>query len=130
MWCNKNCHVEEAKRIRRYNGRVFSLRDEPGVPRAWLPHAQSPGMAMSRSFGDLVMKHYGIISTPVITHHHITSNDLFILLATDGVSFSIGLFCSILICLSGIFSAMYDKSRGVQWARPKMGQAENGLYNN
>ncbi|KAL2940214.1 putative protein phosphatase 2C 38 [Bienertia sinuspersici] len=45
----------------------------------------SPGIAMSRCFGDFVMKHYGIISTPVITHHHITSDDLFILLATDGV---------------------------------------------
>ncbi|XP_057525182.1 probable protein phosphatase 2C 12 [Amaranthus tricolor] len=76
---------EEAKRIRRFNGRVFARRNEAGFPRAWLPDSQSPGMAMSRSFGDLVMKHYGIISTPVITDHHITSNDLFILLATDGV---------------------------------------------
>ncbi|CAO2816717.1 unnamed protein product [Amaranthus hypochondriacus] len=76
---------EEAKRIRRFNGRVFARRNEAGFPRAWLPDSQSPGMAMSRSFGDLVMKHYGIISTPVITHHRITSDDLFILLATDGV---------------------------------------------
>ncbi|KNA21158.1 hypothetical protein SOVF_045990 [Spinacia oleracea] len=76
---------EEANRIRRFKGRVFALRDEPSLQRAWMPHAQSPGMAMSRSFGDLVMKHYGIICTPVITHHHITSDDLFIVLATDGV---------------------------------------------
>lgn len=77
--------TEEADRIRRFNGRVFALRNEPSLQRAWMPHYQSPGMAMSRSFGDIVMKHYGIISTPVVTHHHITSNDLFVLLATDGV---------------------------------------------
>ncbi|XP_021749847.1 probable protein phosphatase 2C 12 [Chenopodium quinoa] len=78
-------NTEEANRIRRFKGRVFALRDEPSLQRAWMPHAQSPGMAMSRSFGDLVMKHYGIICTPVFTHHHITSDDLFIVLATDGV---------------------------------------------
>ncbi|XP_057524185.1 probable protein phosphatase 2C 12 [Amaranthus tricolor] len=76
---------DEALRIRSSNGRVFALRDEPGAPRAWLPRVYSPGMAMSRCFGDFVMKNYGIISDPVITHHHITSHDQFILLATDGI---------------------------------------------
>ena len=41
---------------------------------------------MSRSFGDFVMKKHGIISNPVLTHHCITSDDLFIVVATDGVS--------------------------------------------
>lgn len=78
-------YADEALRIKSSNGRVFALRDEPGAPRAWLPRVYSPGMAMSRCFGDFVMKNYGIISDPVITHHHITSDDQFILLATDGV---------------------------------------------
>lgn len=75
----------EADRIRRSNGRVFALKEEPGVARAWMPRVYCPGMAMSRSFGDFVMKKHGILSTPVVTHHHITSDDLFIVLATDGV---------------------------------------------
>ncbi|KAK9683856.1 hypothetical protein RND81_10G169500 [Saponaria officinalis] len=76
---------DEADRIRRSNGRVFALREEPGHERAWLPGARSPGMAMSRSFGDLVMKNHGIISTPVVTHRRITSDDLFVVLASDGI---------------------------------------------
>lgn len=80
------CVTDEADRIRRSRGRVFALKDEPGMERAWLPRICSPGIAMSRAFGDCVMKHYGIIATPVITHHCITSDDQFILLASDGVS--------------------------------------------
>ncbi|XP_021749836.1 probable protein phosphatase 2C 12 [Chenopodium quinoa] len=76
---------DEADRIRSSNGRVFALKDEPGAPRAWLPRVYTPGIAMSRCFGDFVMKNYGIISTPVITYHQITSDDVFILLATDGI---------------------------------------------
>nr|AAC36699.1 protein phosphatase-2C [Mesembryanthemum crystallinum] len=76
---------DEADRIRKSNGRVFALREEPGVERAWLPRIQCPGIAMSRCFGDFVMKKHGLISTPVVTHHSITSDDLFIVLATDGV---------------------------------------------
>ncbi|XP_074286937.1 putative protein phosphatase 2C 12 [Silene latifolia] len=76
---------DEAIRIQRSNGRVFALKEEPDMKRAWLPSVYSPGMAMSRAFGDLVMKNYGIISTPVVTHHNISSDDLFIVVATDGI---------------------------------------------
>jgi len=41
---------------------------------------------MSRCFGDFVMKNYGLICTPMVTHHRITPDDLFVVLATDGVS--------------------------------------------
>ncbi|XP_021739055.1 probable protein phosphatase 2C 72 isoform X2 [Chenopodium quinoa] len=76
---------DEADRIRRFNGRVLAMKNEPHVKRAWLPLIDRPGLAMSRSFGEVLMKKCGIISTPVITHHHITPNDLFILLASDGI---------------------------------------------
>ncbi|KAL9230375.1 hypothetical protein vseg_005737 [Gypsophila vaccaria] len=76
---------DEKDRIRGSNGRVFALSQEPDLERAWLPRAYSPGMAMSRAFGDLVMKNYGIISTPVVTHHHVAPDDLFVVLATDGI---------------------------------------------
>jgi protein phosphatase PTC2/3 len=44
------------------------------------------GLAMSRSIGDLAVKRVGVIADPVITQHEIDSTeDLFMLLASDGV---------------------------------------------
>ncbi|XP_050223613.1 probable protein phosphatase 2C 34 [Mercurialis annua] len=76
---------QEAERIVQCNGRVFCLNDEPGVHRIWLPEQESPGLAMSRAFGDYCVKDYGLISVPEVTQRHITSSDQFVVLATDGV---------------------------------------------
>ncbi|CAA0815605.1 Probable protein phosphatase 2C 34 [Striga hermonthica] len=76
---------QEAERISQCQGRVYCLDDEPGVHRVWLPHDNSPGLAMSRAFGDYCVKDFGLISVPEVTHRHITSKDQFIVLATDGV---------------------------------------------
>ncbi|KAF3952652.1 hypothetical protein CMV_021816 [Castanea mollissima] len=75
----------EAERIRNCNGRVAALRQEPHVQRVWLPHDDSPGLAMSRAIGDFILKNHGIIAIPNIYYHCVTSNDQFIILATDGV---------------------------------------------
>ena len=40
---------------------------------------------MSRSIGDLVAAHVGVISEPEVIVHKLTSEDKFILIATDGV---------------------------------------------
>ncbi|KAI9081079.1 hypothetical protein K1719_037059 [Acacia pycnantha] len=76
---------EEAERIIQCQGRVFCLEDEPGVHRVWLPDGESPGLAMSRAFGDYCVKEYGLISIPEVTQRTITSRDQFVVLATDGV---------------------------------------------
>ncbi|KAF9607466.1 hypothetical protein IFM89_036063 [Coptis chinensis] len=76
---------QEAERIMQCKGRVFCLRDEPGVHRVWLPDGETPGLAMSRAFGDYCMKDYGLISVPEVTQRNITSRDQFVVLATDGV---------------------------------------------
>ncbi|CAN0897180.1 Probable protein phosphatase 2C 73 [Linum grandiflorum] len=76
---------EEAERILECKGRVFSLEDEPGVERVWLPHEESPGLAMSRAFGDYCIKDFGLISEPEVILRHISSRDRFVILATDGV---------------------------------------------
>lgn len=52
----------------------------------WLPHQDSPGLAMSRAFGDFVLKNHGIIAVPDISYRRLASNDRFLVLATDGVS--------------------------------------------
>lgn len=64
---------------------MFCLQDEPGVHRVWLPHEESPGLAMSRAFGDHCVKEYGLISVPEVTHRNLTTRDRFVVLATDGV---------------------------------------------
>ncbi|KAL3577501.1 hypothetical protein D5086_019005 [Populus alba] len=76
---------EEAERITRSNGRVFCLRDEPGVFRVWMPNGKTPGLALSRAFGDHCVKDFGLISEPDVTQRNITSRDQFVILATDGV---------------------------------------------
>uniref|UniRef100_A0A6N2LLR6 PPM-type phosphatase domain-containing protein n=1 Tax=Salix viminalis TaxID=40686 RepID=A0A6N2LLR6_SALVM len=75
----------EAERIRNCNGRVLALREEPHIHRVWLPHEDSPGLAMSRAFGDFLLKNYGIISLPDISYHRVTPRDRFVVLASDGV---------------------------------------------
>ncbi|KAL3630918.1 putative protein phosphatase 2C 33 [Castilleja foliolosa] len=75
----------EAERIRKCKGRVFSLQDEPDVSRVWLPHNDSPGLAMARAFGDFCLKDFGLISVPEISYRRITDKDEFIVLASDGI---------------------------------------------
>ncbi|KAJ6743481.1 PROTEIN PHOSPHATASE 2C 72-RELATED [Salix viminalis] len=75
----------EAKRIRKCNGRVLALKEEPHVHRVWLPHEDSPGLAMSRAFGDFLLKKHGIIALPDISYHRVTYEDQFVVLASDGV---------------------------------------------
>ncbi|KAJ7966458.1 putative Protein phosphatase-2c [Quillaja saponaria] len=76
----------EADRIRRCNGMVFALEEEPHIQRVWLPSDEnSPGLAMSRAFGDFVLKDHGIIAIPDISYRRLTSMDQFIVLASDGV---------------------------------------------
>lgn len=76
---------QEAERIIQCKGRVFCLDDEPGVHRVWLPDEESPGLAMSRAFGDYCVKDFGLTSMPEVTQRNITSRDQFVVLATDGV---------------------------------------------
>ncbi|XP_019160793.1 PREDICTED: probable protein phosphatase 2C 33 [Ipomoea nil] len=75
----------EAERIRKCKGRVFALRDEPGVARVWLPNTDSPGLAMARAFGDFCLKDFGLISVPEVSYRRLTDKDEFIVLATDGI---------------------------------------------
>ncbi|KAL3500683.1 hypothetical protein ACH5RR_039776 [Cinchona calisaya] len=75
----------EADRIRKCNGRVLALKEEPHIQRVWLPFEDSPGLAMSRAFGDFLLKNHGIIAIPEISYHKLSQNDQFLVLATDGV---------------------------------------------
>ncbi|RZC49862.1 hypothetical protein C5167_018285 [Papaver somniferum] len=76
---------EEVERIKKSNGRVFALENEPHISRVWLPDQNFPGLAMTRAFGDFELKDYGVIAIPQISHHHLNINDKFVVLASDGV---------------------------------------------
>ncbi|KAG1335364.1 putative protein phosphatase 2C 12 [Cocos nucifera] len=76
---------KEAERIRKNNGRIFSLKDEPHTQRVWLPNQNFPGLAMARAFGDFQLKNYGVISIPQVSYRRLSERDRFIVLATDGV---------------------------------------------
>lgn len=83
----------EAERIRKCKGRVLALKEEPHIQRVWLPYDDSPGLAMSRAFGDFVLKNNGIICTPEVSYYRLAPDDAFLVLASDGVSVVV-VFCS------------------------------------
>lgn len=66
-------------------GRVLAMKTEPCSQRVWLPNHDIPGLAMSRAFGDFRLKDHGVIAVPEVSHHQISSQDQFLVLATDGV---------------------------------------------
>ena len=80
----------ELKRITKAGGLVMRLEDEfgrkVGPYRVWKVEGMYPGIAMSRSLGDVIAQEIGVISTPVVTSHvESTDHDYFIVLASDGV---------------------------------------------
>ena len=86
----------ENKRILRHRGRVFAMAAEPDVARVWLPNEDVPGLAMSRSLGDAMVKRCGVSAEPEISHRAISGGDEFVVLASDGVSV---LACLTISCL-------------------------------
>ena len=81
-------------------GRIEPFRDENdefiGPARIWLKDEDIPGLAMSRSFGDMVAASVGCITLPgnffmkcyfiiEIMEHDLTHEDKFFILASDGV---------------------------------------------
>jgi len=80
---------EERNRIIAKKGRIDSCRtmygEAIGPLRVWLKKQNLPGLAMTRSFGDLVAASVGVTSDPeIITYRHQTG-DQFIILASDGI---------------------------------------------
>lgn len=80
---------EELQRISKAGGRVQRLIDKAGNNvgpyRVWEQNVNAPGLAMSRSIGDMVAKRLGVISEPVCTSYTRNSGDLFIVIASDGL---------------------------------------------
>lgn len=83
-------HPEECARINECGGRVQQLLDKTGNKigpyRVFDMKGNQPGLAMSRSLGDLLGKQVGVISTPVFTKYKFhKENDSFLVIASDGI---------------------------------------------
>jgi serine/threonine protein phosphatase PrpC len=80
---------DEQQRIEETGGRVFAIQYDDGVegpPRVWLSDADIPGLAMSRSLGDLVAHTAGVSSEPECSEHALdSSTDCFLILGSDGL---------------------------------------------
>lgn len=77
----------EKSRILRCGGRVSTVDPaDPTCPsRVYAKNEVLPGLAMSRSIGDILGKTCGVISTPDITERMLGPKDYVLILGTDGV---------------------------------------------
>lgn len=83
-------HPEECARISECGGRVQQLLDKNGMKigpyRVFDLKGNQPGLAMSRSLGDLQGKKVGVISTPALTKYKFhKESDSFLVIASDGI---------------------------------------------
>lgn len=86
---HKPDRADEYERIMATNGRVDPFREDNGDPvgpaRVWLKTQSVPGLAMSRSIGDLVAASVGVIPEPEFFELTLNESDKFLVLASDGV---------------------------------------------
>lgn len=79
----------EKKRILKNNGRVSAILDNNGRPcgplRVWLKNEEIPGLAMTRSIGDLVAGSVGVTWKPEIAIYKLCQEDRIITIASDGI---------------------------------------------
>ena len=80
---------EEKARIIMSGGEIEQLKDSSGMRsgpyRVFAAGKDFPGLAMSRSIGDLIGKNYGIIAEPGIKEYNLGKNTKFVILCSDGV---------------------------------------------
>ena len=92
---------DEANRVRRANGRIEPSRLQPGMvmpglrtqagmfygpKRVWLKNKQVPGLAMTRSIGDMAATSVGVTAKPEITvFPNLTPNDKILVMGSDGL---------------------------------------------
>lgn len=80
----------EKARIQNKGGRVFAVEYDDGVDgpaRVWLGHMDVPGLAMSRSLGDVVAHTAGVSSEPEFFEYEFNQGreDIILVMASDGL---------------------------------------------
>ena len=86
---NKPELAEEISRILMGGGVVEKMKNDFGEEvrpcRVWIKGKDYPGLAMSRSIGDLFAKSVGVIQDPGILEYEINDSTKFIIACSDGV---------------------------------------------
>ena len=85
---HKPTEKDESSRIYRSGGEIQKVEDEEGWTgplRVWAKNGDGPGLAMTRSFGDILGSSIGIICIPEITEYIIKKEDKVIIIASDGL---------------------------------------------
>ena len=59
--------------------------EEVGPYRVWLKNEDYPGLAMSRSIGDLIATTVGVIPDPEIIEYELNEKSLYMIMCSDGV---------------------------------------------
>ncbi len=80
---HKPSRDDEARRINERGGEVTDKQG--GVSRIFKKNEDGPGLAVSRSVGDIVAHDCGVISEPEIIEKEIEPDDTFIVIGSDGV---------------------------------------------
>ena len=80
----------EKKRIEECDGSVAQMYDEDeggpcGPFRVWIKGEEYPGLAMSRSIGDMDAKKVGVIPNPQIIEYTVNTTTKYILMCSDGI---------------------------------------------
>ena len=79
----------ELERIKLFGGVVDIIQDlygnKIGPPRVFKAGLNHPGLAMSRSLGDIEAKEVGVIATPQIVEYEINESTKFLAICSDGV---------------------------------------------
>ncbi|KAL7688671.1 putative PPM-type phosphatase domain, cGMP-dependent kinase, protein kinase-like domain superfamily [Plasmopara halstedii] len=98
--------TDERERVKKFGARVLTMDQLEGIapihdnwaanlndqvdedgdpPRIWSPFGAFPGTAFTRSIGDEIAETLGVIGIPEITSLQITTDDRFLVIASDGV---------------------------------------------
>lgn len=90
MSCDqKPDNPEERYRIEQAGGRIAPYTGIDGNPlgpyRVWLKNDSLPGLAMSRSIGDLIAGQVGVSHIPEVIVHEFDQSDKFIVIGSDGL---------------------------------------------
>lgn len=86
---HKPSEIDEALRIQYKNGEIHPYFDESGdfsgPNRIWVKGQGIPGLAITRSFGDLIGSTIGVLNEPEIKFFKYEKENKFIIIASDGL---------------------------------------------
>jgi serine/threonine protein phosphatase PrpC len=82
---HKPYHPIEKERIEKSGGEILPKEGTSGPLRVWKKFEEVPGLAVSRTLGDLLGHSIGVSAEPDIEFWKLYQEDYFLVIASDGV---------------------------------------------